>query len=101
MEPGQLASGATREYAELIAFWIGEYDPRHLSLSDVDARRSECHKAIDLPVAVNGTKVKMESILAGLLLRHSDEQQTGKSIGRRADLNDVRRLVYDHPTQSA
>lgn len=41
-----------RQDAELIAVWIGEDDPRNVSLTDVDARCTMCQEAVDLGLMI-------------------------------------------------
>ncbi len=51
------------EHAELVSFWIGENDPRPLTLSNVDLRSAQREQAIDLKVLVVGAEVEVEPVL--------------------------------------
>ncbi len=59
--------------------------------------RSE--EASEFGLLLEGSKVEMEPVLGCLSLRHSSEQQTGQSVRRRSDLEVIRIVVYDNPTE--
>ena len=66
------ALGCVRPDAELIAFGIAEHRPMStVRLADVDADRTERDESPDDRVAlglVSSSEVKMDAVLAGLLL---------------------------------
>jgi len=54
---------ARGKHAELVALGIGEDDPGHIALTEIDARRPQAEQSLDLRVAVAGPKVRVEPIL--------------------------------------
>src|SRR4051812_27551308 len=57
------------QYAELVAFGVGEDDKALLAgLADVGARRAECDETFDLLIRIVRLQVRMAPVLAGLAL---------------------------------
>ena len=61
--------------AELIAFRVGEYHPRRVTLPDIGPPSTEGKETFDFCGLIDRTEVRMESVLACLLLRNRHEQQ--------------------------
>jgi len=93
-----MASGAT-EHAELVALWVGQHNPRPFALSGVNPRRTEPDQPLDLRVTVVGTEVEMQSVLDRLRFRNANEQQAWKPIRRRPNLELLRIVIDDDPSQ--
>lgn len=85
--------------AELIAFTVGEYHPRRVTLPDIGPPSTEGKETFDFCGLIDRTKVKMESVLACLLLRNRHEQQARHPIRSRPDLELVRGVAHDNPAQ--
>ncbi len=85
--------------AELIAFRVGEYHPRRVTLPDIDPPSTEGKETFDFCGLIDRTEVKMESVLACLLLRNRHEQQARHPIWSRPDLELVRGVAHDNPAQ--
>ena len=85
--------------AELIAFRVGEYHPRRVTLPDIGPPSTEGKETFDFCGLIDRTEVKMESVLACLLLWNRHEQQARHSIRSRPDLELVRGVAYDNPAQ--
>jgi hypothetical protein len=85
--------------AELIAFRVGEYHPRRVTLPDIGPPSTEGKETFDFCGLINRTEVKMESVLACLLLRNRHEQQARHPIRSRPDLELVRGVAHDNPAQ--
>jgi len=56
--------------AELIAFRVGEYHPRRVTLPDIGPPSTEGKETFDFCGLIDRTEVRMESVLACLLLRN-------------------------------
>jgi len=61
--------------AKLIAFRVGEYHPRRVTLPDISPPSTEGKETFDFCGLIDRTEVRMESVLARLLLRNRHEQQ--------------------------
>ena len=85
--------------AELIAFRVGEYNPRRVTLPDIGPPSTEGKETFDFCGLIDRTEVKMESVLACLLLRNRHEQQARHPIRSRPDLELVRGVAHDNPAQ--
>jgi hypothetical protein len=85
--------------AELIAFRVGEYHPRRVTLPDIGPPSTEGKETFDFCGLIDRTEVRMESVLACLLLRNRHEQQARHSIRSRPDLELVRGVAHDNPAQ--
>jgi hypothetical protein len=85
--------------AELIAFRVGEYHPRRIALPDIGPPSTEGKETFDFCGLIDRTEVKMESVLASLLLRNRHEQHSRHPIRSRPDLELVRGLAHDNPAQ--
>src|SRR5688572_4329147 len=68
------ANPSTKD-AELIAFRVGEYHPRRVTLPDIGPPSTEGKETFDFCGLIDRTEVRMESVLACLLLRNRHEQQ--------------------------
>lgn len=90
---------AIAEYAELIAFWISEHDPRCVALADVHACRSERDEAFDLGILVIRSEVEMQPVLVLLDLGHRLKKHPRQLIDVRADLELLRVVVDDDPVE--
>jgi hypothetical protein len=86
--------------AELIASRVGEYHPRRVTLPDIGPPSTEGKETFDFCGLIDRTEVKMESVLACLLLRNRHEQQARHPIRSRPDLELVRGVAHDNPAQS-
>jgi hypothetical protein len=85
--------------AELIAFRVGEYHPRRVTLPDIGPPSTEGKEAFDFCGLIDWTEVGMESVLACLLLRNWHEQQARHPIRSRPDLELVHGVAHDNPAQ--
>ena len=85
--------------AELIAFRVGEYHPRRVTLPDIGPPSTEGKETFDFCGLIDRTEVRMESVLACLLLRNRHEQQARHPIRSRPDLELVRGVAHDNPSQ--
>ncbi len=85
--------------AELIAFRVGEYHPRRVTLADIGPPSTEGKETFDFRDLIDWTEVRMESVLACLLLRNRHEQQARHPICSRPDLELVRGVAHDNPAQ--
>ena len=85
--------------AELIAFRVGEYHPRRVTLPDSGPPSTEGKETFDFCGLIDRTEVRMESVLACLLLRNRHEQQARHPIRSRPDLELVRGVAHDNPAQ--
>ena len=85
--------------AELIAFRVGEYHPRRVTLPDICPPSTEGKETFDFCGLIDRTEVRMESVLACLLLRNRHEQQARHPIRSRPDLELVRGVAHDNPAQ--
>jgi hypothetical protein len=85
--------------AKLIAFRVGEYHPRRVTLPDIGPPSTEGKETFDFCGLIDRTEVRMESVLACLLLRNRHEQQARHPIGSRPDLELVRGVAHDNPAQ--
>jgi hypothetical protein len=85
--------------AELIAFRVGEYHPRRVTLPDIGPPSTEGKETFDFCGLIDRTEVKMESVLACLLLRNRHEQQARHPIRSRPDPELVRGVAHDNPAQ--
>lgn len=85
--------------AKLIAFRVGEYHPRRVTLPDIGPPSTEGKETFDFCGLIDRTEVRMESVLACLLLRNRYEQQARHPIRSRPDLELVRGVAHDNPSQ--
>jgi hypothetical protein len=85
--------------AELVAFGVGQHDPRSIPLADVHAPRAVRDQTRHLGILVIRAKVEMESTLGLLALFKPDEVQPRRAFRLRADLELVCRSVDDDPTK--
>ena len=85
--------------AELIAFRVGEYHPRRVTLPDIGPPSTERMETFDFCGLIDRTEVKMESVLARLLLRNRHEQQARHPIRVGLHLELVRGVAHDNPAQ--
>jgi hypothetical protein len=85
--------------AKLIAFRVGEYHPRRVTLPDIGPPSTEGKETFDFCGLIDRTEVRMESVLACLLLRNRHEQQARHPIRSRPDLELVRGVAHDNPAQ--
>jgi hypothetical protein len=85
--------------AKLIALRVGEYHPRRVTLPDIGPPSTEGKETFDFCGLIDRTEVKMESVLACLLLRNRHEQQARHPIRSRPDLELVRGVAHDNPAQ--
>ena len=66
--------------AKLIAFRVGEYHPRRVTLPDIGPPSTEGKETFDFCGLIDRTEVRMESALACLLLWNRHEQQARNPI---------------------
>jgi hypothetical protein len=85
--------------AELIAFRVGEYHPRRVTLPDIGLPSTERKETFDFCGLIDRTEVKMEPVLACLLLQNRHEQQARHPIRSRPDLELVRGVAHNNPAQ--
>ena len=83
--------------AEFIAFRVGQDHPRRVALPDIGPPSTEGKETFDFCGLIDRTEVKMESVLACLLLRNRHEQQARHPIRSRPDLELVRGVAHDNP----
>src|SRR5215204_5191986 len=89
----------SRKDAELIAFRVGKYHPRRITLPDIGPPSTEGKQRFDFCGLIDRTKVSMEPVLACLLLQNRHEQQARHPIRSRPDLKLVRGVAHDNPAQ--
>ena len=70
-----IGPNASTKDAELIAFGVGEYHPRRVTLPDIGPPSTEGKETFDFCGLIDRTEARMESVLACLLLRNRHEQQ--------------------------
>jgi hypothetical protein len=85
--------------AKLIAFRVGEYHPRRVTLPDIGPPSTEGKETFDFCGLIDRTEVRMESVLACLLLWNRHEQQARHPIRSRPDLELVRGVGHENPAQ--
>jgi hypothetical protein len=85
--------------AELIAFRVGEYHPRDVTLPHIGPPSTEGEETFDLSGLIERTEVEMKSVLACLLLGNRYEQEAGHPIRSRPDLEFVRGVADHNPVQ--
>ncbi|MDF3017939.1 MAG: stress-inducible protein [Thermomicrobiales bacterium] len=85
--------------AQLIAFRVGEYHPGRVTLPDIGPPSIEGKEAIDFCGLIDRTEVKMDSVLACLLLRNRHKQQARHPIRSRPNLARVGGVAHDNPAQ--
>lgn len=91
---------ARREYAELIAFRIGQDYPGFVfRLTDTSPVGAESEQPLDFSGLVFGPEIEVNAILHYLVLRVDAEQQTGESIGVGSDLHFILVLIDDDPPE--
>ena len=72
---------------KLVAFRVGEHDPRHVALADVGAASAEVEEPLHLVFLIVWVEVEMQSVLVGFGVVVAHEQQR-----RNAIVGIVRRL---------
>ena len=82
-----------------LPFRVGEYHPRRVTLPDIGPPSTEGKETFDFCGLIDRTEVRMESVLACLLLWNRHEQQARHPIWRRPDLELVRGVAHDNPAQ--
>ncbi len=95
----RLLVGTLAQNAELIAFGIGEHDPRNAALINVDPRCSKAQKPVDLGGLVVGPEVEMQSVLGFLDVVAQQEEDPRRSVGGWSNLNKLRPFVDDRPAE--
>jgi hypothetical protein len=85
--------------AEFVAFRVCEYHPRCVTLPDIDPPSTEGKETFDSCGLIDRTEVRMESVLACLLIRNRHEQQAGHPIRSRPNFELVRGVAHDNPAQ--
>ena len=85
---------------ELVAFGVGQDNPRLLTLANIDTLCAVRHQASHLGVLVIRPEVEMQSALSLLALIKPDEVQPRQAIRLRADLELVIRGVDHNPAKS-
>ena len=97
--PNPGSARARSEYTELIAFGIGEHNPRPLALSDVRSRGAERKQPFDLNVSVVWPEVEVQPILDRLRLRDGEEEESRQTIRSGSNLELVGVVVDDYPAE--
>ena len=69
----------SRKDAELIAFRVGKYHPRRITLPDIGPPSTEGKQTFDFCGLIDRTKVSMEPVLACLLLCEEDSFRSYQS----------------------
>ena len=87
------------EDAELVAFRVGEHDPRHVTLADVDSGGAVLEQPGDLGGLIVGAEVEMQSVLGRLVTGGAEEQDPGHLVGCGTDLEDGWIVVDDDPAE--
>ena len=72
--------------AELVTFWVCQYNPRSITLANVKTLCAMSHQTSHLGVLVIRPEVEMQSALGLLALIKPDEVQPWQAIRLRADL---------------
>ena len=86
------------EDTELVTFWVGQYNPRLITLADINMLCAMSDQTSNLGVLVIRPEVEMQSALSLLGLVEPDEVQPGQAIRLRADLELlVRGVDHDPP----
>jgi hypothetical protein len=97
--PRGIGPNPSTKDAELIAFRVGEHHPGGVPLPDIGPPSTEGKETIDFCGLIDRTEVRMESVLACLLLPNRHEQQARHPIRRRPDLELIRGVAHDNPAQ--
>lgn len=95
----QLPTSAAKN-AELVTFWVCQYDPRLFTLTNINTLCAMGYQTSHLSVLVIRSEVEMQSALSLLALIKPDEVQPRQAIRLRADLELLSRRVDHHPTKS-
>jgi hypothetical protein len=90
---------ARSEHAEFIALRVPKHNPGLLALTYVRWGGSQRQQSLDLGVPVVRPKVEVQPILDRLRLWDRDEQEPRNTVRSRSDLEFVRILVDDDPTE--
>lgn len=85
--------------AELVTFWVCQYDPRLITLTNINTLCAMGYQTSHLSVLVIRPEVEMQSALSLLALIMPDEVQPRQAIRLRADLELLSRRVDHHPTK--
>jgi hypothetical protein len=85
---------------ELVTFGIFQYNPRLITLANINMLCAVSHKTSYLGVLVIRPEVEMQSALSLLALIKPDEIQPRQAIRLRADLELLIRGVNHNPTKS-
>lgn len=94
----QLLTSAAKD-AELVTFWVCQYDPRLITLTNINTLCAMGYQTSHLSVLVIRPEVEMQSALSLLALIKPDEVQPRQAIRLRADLELLSRRVDHHPTK--
>ena len=90
------------ENAELVAFGIGEHDPRLLSLAHIGPRRAESEQSLDLPSPVVGPKSRCRRFFAVFGSGTSAKSRPGSRSGAgRISYSSGSSLTTTQPSASA
>ena len=92
--PRGIGPNPSAKDAELIAFGVGEHHPGGVTLPDVGPASTEGKETIDFCGLIDRTEVRMESVLACLLLPNRQEQQARHPIRSRPDLELIRGVAH-------
>ena len=87
--------------AELVTFWVCQYNPRLITLANINTLCAMSHQTSHLGVLVIRPEVEMQSALSLLALIKPDEVQPRQAIQLRADLELLSRRVDHNPQASA
>ncbi len=85
---------------ELVTFGVCQYNPRLITLANINTLCAVSHKTSHLGVLVIRPEVEMQSALSLLALIKPDEVQPRQAIRLRADLELLSRGVDHNPTKS-
>src|ERR1700722_12407966 len=91
------------EHAELVAFRVGQYLPRHVALADVGPDRTEAQQPFDLGRLMRGrggSQVQVDPVRDGLRIGHRNEHQRQRrrirvAVAAGADV-DLAVVLLDH-----
>jgi hypothetical protein len=86
--------------AELVTFWVCQYNPRLITLANINTLCAMSRQPSHLDVLVIRPEGAMQSALSLLALIKPDEVQPRQAIRLRADLELVSRGVDHNPTKS-
>ena len=91
--------GTSPQDAELVSLRVSQHNPRDVALPDIYARGAEVEQSPDLEGLIRRTKVQVQAILVHAFIRHRDEENPGRYVSGRTDLELGVLIARDDPIQ--